>query len=63
LTTSGVIEMLPAACQLSVTSIVGGNGTLISHYHSRVTPLDEIEAKSGATTTLGWVLRPGTQTT
>lgn len=51
------MEMLAAACQLSVTSIVGGNGTLISRYHSRVTPLDEI------TTTLGWVLRPGTQAT
>jgi len=32
------MEMLPAACQLSVTSIVGGNGTLIPRSHSRVTP-------------------------
>jgi hypothetical protein len=50
-TTTGVKEMLPAACQLSVTSIVGGNGTLIPRSHSRVDALDEIEAKSGATTT------------
>jgi hypothetical protein len=42
--------LLPAASQLIVTSIVGGNGTLISRSHGRVTPLDEIEAKSGATT-------------
>jgi hypothetical protein len=47
------MQMLPAACPLSVTSIVGGNGTLISRYHSRVTPLEEIEAKSGATSMLG----------
>jgi hypothetical protein len=57
------MEMLPAACQRSVSSIVGGNGSLISRSHSRVTSLDEVEAKSGATTTLAWIFRPGKQTT
>ena len=52
------MEMLPAACLLSFTPIVGG--FFISRYPSGVTLLDEIEA-TGARTTLGWVLGPGTQ--
>ena len=37
--------MLRAACELSFTWNLGGNGTLISRYHSGVTPLEQIEAK------------------